>query len=144
MNAITEAKDLMTLPMDELLGNLQTYELNRTQGGTRKESKKEKNIALKSSQSEMTEEEAEMVYVTKRFQKVIKKYEGFQNKGSTSRVAITNDLCHKCRKPSHFMRECLSQKQESLEVRYPKMVLVPNNFQRKAHADQVVKRAFVV
>ena len=27
MDAITEAKDLMTLPMDELIVNLKTYEL---------------------------------------------------------------------------------------------------------------------
>ena len=29
-DAITEAKDLMTLPMDEVIGNLQTYELNKS------------------------------------------------------------------------------------------------------------------
>ena len=74
VNAITEAKDLMTLHMYELIGNLKTYELNRKKGTTGKERKKEKTIALKLSQSEMTEEEAEMVYVTNRFQKIIKKH----------------------------------------------------------------------
>ena len=74
MDAITEAKDLMTLPMDELIVNLKTYELNRKQGTTGKESKKEKNIALESSQSEVTKEEAEMTYMTKMFQKIIKKH----------------------------------------------------------------------
>ena len=73
MDAITEAKDLTTLPMDEVIGNLQTDELNRKQGETRKESNKEKNISLKFSQSEMTEEEAKMIYMTKRFQNIVKK-----------------------------------------------------------------------
>lgn len=31
VDTITEAKDLMTMPMDELIGNLQTYELNMKQ-----------------------------------------------------------------------------------------------------------------
>lgn len=48
VDASTEAKDLMTLPMGELIGNLKTYELNRKLGGTRKESKIEKTIILKS------------------------------------------------------------------------------------------------
>ena len=64
----------MTLPMDEVIGNLQTYELNRQQGATWKESKKEKSISQKSSQSEMTEEETKMTYMTKMFQKIIKKH----------------------------------------------------------------------
>ena len=66
MDAIIEAKALMTLPMDELIGNLQTYEMNKKQGTTVKEGKKEKSIALKISQSEVTEEEDEMAYVTRR------------------------------------------------------------------------------
>ena len=44
--------------MDELIGNLQTYEMNKKQGTTVNEGKKEKSIALKISQSEVTEEEA--------------------------------------------------------------------------------------
>ena len=71
---------MMTLPMDELIGDLQTYELNRTQSGTGKESKKEKTIAQKCSQSEMTEEEAEMAYVTERFQKIIQNIEDLKRR----------------------------------------------------------------
>lgn len=59
--------------MDELIGNLYTYKLNRKQGGTRKQSNKENTIALKSSQSEMTEQHDKMENVTKMFQKIIKK-----------------------------------------------------------------------
>jgi len=67
VNAITEAKDLKTLAMDELIGNLQTYELNKQQGTTMKEGKKEKSIALKTSQNDVTEEDDEMAYDTRRF-----------------------------------------------------------------------------
>ncbi|XP_015159183.1 uncharacterized protein [Solanum tuberosum] len=74
VDAIIEAKDLMTLPMDELIGNLQTYELNKKQGTTVKEWKKEKSVALKTSQNDVTEEEDEMAYVTKIFQKNINKH----------------------------------------------------------------------
>lgn len=37
VDAIREAKDLMILPMDELIGNLKTYEINRKHGTTVKE-----------------------------------------------------------------------------------------------------------
>jgi len=73
VNVIIEAKDLMTLPMDELIGNLQTYELNKKQGTNMKEGRKEKSIALKTSKNEVGDEEDEMAYITRRFQKIIKR-----------------------------------------------------------------------
>ncbi|XP_049397273.1 uncharacterized protein LOC125861406 [Solanum stenotomum] len=88
VNAITEAKDLKTLAIDELIGNLQTYELNKQQGTNIKEGKKEKSVALKTSQNDVTEEEDEMAYVTRRFQKIIKKHGGFQKKALTSRAVL--------------------------------------------------------
>ncbi|KAH0692922.1 hypothetical protein KY290_021079 [Solanum tuberosum] len=77
-----------------------------------KEGKKEKSVALKTSSNDGTEEEEEddMAYVTRRFQKIIKKHRGFQKKGSNSRTTNAKDLCHKCGKPGHFMRDCPSQK----------------------------------
>ncbi|KAH0689613.1 hypothetical protein KY289_016971 [Solanum tuberosum] len=144
VDAITKAKDLTTLSMDELIGNLQTYEMNKKQGMTLKEGKKEKSIALKTSQSEVTEEEDEMTYVTRRFQKIIKKHGGFQKKASTSRTATANDLCHKCGKPGHFMRDCPSQRQETHDFKPRKRDLVPDNVRRKAHANQLVRKAFAV
>ncbi|XP_070002702.1 uncharacterized protein [Nicotiana sylvestris] len=47
VNAITEAKDLQTLTMDELIGNLKTYEMKRKKHSERREPKKEKNLVLK-------------------------------------------------------------------------------------------------
>lgn len=69
VDSITETKDLMTLPMDKLIGNFQTSDLNKKQGTTTKEGKKDKSIALKTSSREVNEEEAEMAYVIKMFQR---------------------------------------------------------------------------
>ncbi|XP_049405388.1 uncharacterized protein LOC125868860 [Solanum stenotomum] len=144
VDSITEAKDLMTLPMDELIGNLQTYEMNKKQGTTVKEGKKEKYIALKVSQNEVTEEEDEMAYVSRRFQKILKKHGGFQKKTPSSRTITANDICHKYGKPGHFMRNCPSQKQETYDTRPRKRDLAPDHARRKAHADQLVRKDFAV
>jgi len=85
-----------------------------------------------------------MTYVSRRFQKIIKKHGGFQKKVSTSRTATANDMCHKCGKPGHFMRDCPSQKQETHDTKPRKRDLVPDHAQRKAHADQLVRKAFAV
>lgn len=66
VDVIIEAKDLMTLHMDDMIGNIQTYELNKKLGTMAKEGKMEKSIALKTSPNEVTEEEAEMAYVIKK------------------------------------------------------------------------------
>ncbi|XP_015167052.1 uncharacterized protein [Solanum tuberosum] len=144
VNAITEEKDLKTLSMDELIGNLQTYELNKQQWTNMKEGKKEKSVALKTSQNDVTGEEDEMAYVTKRFQKIIKKHGGFQKKASTSKAANANDLCHKCGKPGHFMTDCPSQKQKTPDFRPRRRDQVLDHAKRKSHADQLVKKALDV
>jgi len=103
-----------------------------------KEGKNEKSIALRTSQTYVTEEEDEMAYVTRRFQKIIKKHGGFQKKTSASKITTANDLCHKCGKPGHFMRDFPSQKQETHDTRPHKRGLVPDHARMKAHADQLV------
>ncbi|XP_049342929.1 uncharacterized protein LOC125807259 [Solanum verrucosum] len=115
-NAITEAKDLKTLAMDELIGNFQTYELNKQQGTNMKEGKKEKSVALKTSQNDVTEEDDEMTYVTRRFQKIIKKHEGF--------------------------RPVEQQMQMIFVINVANLVL--DHAKRKSHADQLVKKALDV
>ncbi|KAH0661421.1 hypothetical protein KY284_026352 [Solanum tuberosum] len=85
-----------------------------------------------------------MAYVTRRFHKIIKKHGCFQKKTSASRTATANDLCHKCGKPGHFMRDCPSQKQETHDTRPRKRDLVPDHARMKAHVDQLVRKAFVV
>ncbi|XP_070002227.1 structural maintenance of chromosomes protein 3-like [Nicotiana sylvestris] len=70
VNAITEAKDLQTLTMDELIGNLKTYEMKIKKDGERREPKKEKNLVLKAENNDSSEEDSDMAYLTKRFQKM--------------------------------------------------------------------------
>ncbi|XP_070010316.1 uncharacterized protein [Nicotiana sylvestris] len=71
VNAIMEAKDLQTLTMDELIGNLKTYEMKRKKYSERKEPNKEKNMVLKAERSDSSDEDSDMAYLTKRFQKMV-------------------------------------------------------------------------
>lgn len=50
-----------------------------------KEGNKEKSVALKTSSNDVTEEQDKMSYVTRRFQKIIKKHKVFQKKGPNSK-----------------------------------------------------------
>ncbi|XP_070020006.1 uncharacterized protein [Nicotiana sylvestris] len=52
VNAITEAKDLQTLTMDELISNRKTYEMKGKKDSERRDPKKEKNLVLKAESSE--------------------------------------------------------------------------------------------
>ncbi|XP_070008575.1 uncharacterized protein [Nicotiana sylvestris] len=76
VNVITEAKDLQTLTMDELIGNLKTYEMKRQRDSERIEPKKEKNLVLKAENNDSSEEDSDMAYLTKRFQKMVRRNDG--------------------------------------------------------------------
>ncbi|XP_070015882.1 uncharacterized protein [Nicotiana sylvestris] len=92
VNAITEAKDLQTLTMDELIGNLKTYERKRQRDSERRKPKKEKNLMLKAENNDSSEEDSDMAYLTKRFQKMIRRNGGIPKRGSTSKPR-NYDLC---------------------------------------------------
>ncbi|XP_070028996.1 uncharacterized protein [Nicotiana sylvestris] len=111
VNPITEAKDLQTLTMDELIGILKTYEMKRNKDIERREPKKEKNLVLKAENSESSEEDSDMAYLTKRFQKMARINGGIPKRGSSSK-ARNNDLCHKCGKLGHFIKDFSLLKQE--------------------------------
>ncbi|XP_070004781.1 uncharacterized protein [Nicotiana sylvestris] len=98
VNVITEAKDLQTLTMDELIGNLKTYEMKRQRDNERREPKKEKNLMLKAKNNYSSEEDSDMAYLIKRFQKMVRRNGGIPKRGSTSKPRIY-DLCHNCGKP---------------------------------------------
>ena len=59
--------------MDALIGNLKTHEMNRSQDFSKKEAKKYKSLVLKFTHREESSEEDDMSYITKRFQKIIRK-----------------------------------------------------------------------
>ncbi|XP_070003192.1 uncharacterized protein [Nicotiana sylvestris] len=111
VNVIIEAKDLQELTIDELVGNLRTYEMKKKIDSERREPKKEKNLVLKAEGKNSSEKDCDMAYLTKRFQKMVRRNGGIPKRGSSSRPKIY-DLCHKCGNPGYFIKECPLLKQE--------------------------------
>ena len=73
LTAIYEAKDLKTISLDELIGNLQTYELRRNLQ-QQEETKKDRGIALKIMEEDSSElDEEDMTMITRKFKKFFKK-----------------------------------------------------------------------
>ncbi|XP_070023176.1 uncharacterized protein [Nicotiana sylvestris] len=93
VNSITKVKDLQTLTMDELIGNLKTYEMKRKKDSERTKSKKEKNLVLQAESSDSSDKDSDMAYLTKRFQKMVRRNGGIPKWGSSSKTK-NNDLCH--------------------------------------------------
>ena len=78
ITAIEESKDINKIPLTELVGNLQTYELGLTRIG---KTGKSKSMALKAKSSETDEssddEDSKMTsYITRQFKKFIKNANG--------------------------------------------------------------------
>ncbi|XP_069155768.1 uncharacterized protein [Solanum lycopersicum] len=149
VEAITEARDLDSLAMDELIGNLITYELKKNQekeiGGKRKE----RNLVQKATTSDDFEEE-NIALITKRFTRMLKRGQTFQNKASQKPSENTKDqVCHKCGSPDHFIKFCplwaLEQKKANFEKGkdIKKDKFVPSNRRMTTQeADMSMKRAF--
>ncbi|XP_070031651.1 uncharacterized protein [Nicotiana tomentosiformis] len=60
VNAITKAKDLQTLTIDELVGNLKTYEMKKKKDNERREPKRAKNLVLKTDNNDSSGEDGDM------------------------------------------------------------------------------------
>ena len=78
ITAIEESKDIDKIPLTELVGNLQTYELGLTRIG---KSGKSKSMALKAKNSDIDEssndEDSKMnSYITRQFKKFMKNANG--------------------------------------------------------------------
>ncbi|KAH9669581.1 Integrase catalytic domain-containing protein [Citrus sinensis] len=108
--AIEEAKDLNTLPLDDLIGCLISYEEDLAAEKEHEENKK--SIALKSSKYESNGEsepdDEELAMLARRFRKFFKKtgerrnFRNFKNQREKKEV-IT---CYECKKSGHIRSEC--------------------------------------
>lgn len=85
MNAVTESKDLQELTIEELVGNMKTYEMKRKIDIERREPKKEKNPVLKADSNDSSEEYSDMAYLTKKFQKMVRRNGEMLKRGSSSK-----------------------------------------------------------
>ena len=87
VEAVTEARDLDKLPIDELIGNIMTYELKIKQekeiGGKRKE----KNLVLTGTTPENFEDE-NIALITKRFSRMLKNGQVFHGRNSQKSLKI--------------------------------------------------------
>jgi len=73
VTAIQEAKDFKTLSLDELIGNLQTYELRRN-SQQQEETKKDRGLALKIMEEDSSNlDEEDMAMLARKFKKFFKK-----------------------------------------------------------------------
>ncbi|XP_070022553.1 uncharacterized protein [Nicotiana sylvestris] len=147
VNAITEAEGLDELTIDELVGNLKTYEMKKKKKKKyydRREPKTEKNLVLKTDINDSSGEDGDVAYLTRRFQKMVHRNGGIPKRES-SRKQKYYDLCHKCAKPRHFIKDFPLLKQNQDKKNFDKAAkrnpVLDKRFKRKNVADNVVKQA---
>nr|XP_009589762.1 uncharacterized protein LOC104087075 [Nicotiana tomentosiformis] len=85
-----------------------------------------------------------MAYLTKRFQKMVRRNGGIPKRGSSSKPR-GYDLCHKFSKPGRFIKDYPLLKKELYKHYTNKAVkrnsVLDKRFKRKEAADNVVKQA---
>ncbi|KAH9725866.1 hypothetical protein KPL70_008032 [Citrus sinensis] len=108
--AIEEAKDLNTLPLDDLIGSLISYEEDLAAEKGHEE--KKKSIALKASKyesdGESESDDEELAMLARRFRKFFKKTGGRRNFRNFKNYREKNEAitCYECKKPGHIRSEC--------------------------------------
>ncbi|KAH0662030.1 hypothetical protein KY284_026961 [Solanum tuberosum] len=104
MEAITEARDLDKLAMNQLIGNLITYELKKNQEREIGNKRKEKSLVLNATTPEEFKDE-NIALMTKRFSRMFKRGQTFQRRGPQKIAENSREqLCHKCGSPNHFIK----------------------------------------
>ncbi|XP_070002059.1 uncharacterized protein [Nicotiana sylvestris] len=129
--------------MGELIGNLKTYEMKRKKDSERREPKKEKNLVLKAESSDLSNEDSDMAYLTKRFQKMVRRNGGIPKWGSSSKTRNI-DLCHRCRKSGHFIKDYplakLEQHKQNPNKAGKRNPVPDKRFNQKSAADNIVNQ----
>ena len=98
--------------MDELVGNLQTYELRRN-SQQKEETKKDQGIALKVIEEDYSDlDEEEMAVITRKFKKAkeLSKKKNFSEARNSDREQLTG--CFKCGKHDHIVKNWPLLKEE--------------------------------
>ena len=106
----TRSKGFETLSLDELIGNLQTYELRRN-SQQQEETKKDRGIAFKITKEDSSElDEENMAMITRKFKKFFKNTKEGTRKKHPSRFKNTDreqlSGCFKCGKMDHIVKNC--------------------------------------
>ncbi|GAV67516.1 zf-CCHC domain-containing protein/UBN2 domain-containing protein [Cephalotus follicularis] len=116
VTAIEEAKDLITLPLEQLIGSLMTHETTMKNHKC-VETKKKKSIALKASKEESeSDEDRDMSLITSQFKNFLKSQKGkkdfkkYPQKEESSKKEKL--ICYECKKPRHFKSDCPSLKKK--------------------------------
>ena len=101
---------MKTLSLDELIGNLQTYELrwNSTQ---QEDTKKDRGLALKIKEEDSSElDEEDMAMLARKFKKFFKKTKAGARQKQPSKSKNTDrdqfTGCFKCGKMDHIIKNC--------------------------------------
>lgn len=130
--AIQEAKDLSTLPLEELIGSLMNHEIFMSAQEEEEVEKKKKTIAFKSSSSHAISEEDEeslcsdmedLALFSKKYKKFMKFKKNFGKKpqrGSYSKERKSKDdppICFECKKPGHMKMDCPMRKKNKYKGR---------------------------
>ncbi|KAM6578285.1 hypothetical protein CsatB_030122 [Cannabis sativa] len=114
--AIQEAKDLSTLPLEELIGSLMNHEIFMNAQEEEEVDKKKKNtIAFKSTSHDDSEasedgdsDMEDITLLTKNFKKFLK-FKKNANRFYNSRESSRKDdqiICYECKKPGHMKTDC--------------------------------------
>jgi len=114
VTAIQEAKDLKVLSLDELIGNLQTYELRRT-SQQQEDTKKDRGLALKTVEEASSDSDDEdLAMFTRKFKKFFKKTKAGLKAKQPSKPKGNDQFtgCFKCGKLDHIIKNCPQLKEE--------------------------------
>jgi len=110
VTAIQKAKDMKAITLDELIGNLQTYELRRN-SQQQEETKKDRGISLKVMQEDSSDlDDEDMDMLARKFKKFFKKAKEISKKKNFSKARNSDREqltgCFKCGKHGHIVKNC--------------------------------------